>query len=105
MEAGVTALESGGFESWSKVQALAWGFRNTLGTELRVAAIYDRDYRCEEETAQLKDRLENEVQFAHFHHRKEIENYLLSPMILERSAKKHIQERSRRTGSAGLSRY
>ena len=95
---GVTALESGGFESWSKIQALAWGFRNTLGSELQIAAIYDRDYRCEEESIQLKIRLEKEVQFAHFHHRKEIENYLLSPQVLERAAKKTIEERARRIG-------
>ena len=95
---GVTALESGGFESWSKIQALAWGFRNTLGSELQIAAIYDRDYRCDEELTQLKIQLEKEIQFAHFHQRKEIENYLLLPKILERAAKKAIEDRARRTG-------
>ena len=95
---GMTALESGGFESWPKIQALAWGFRNTLGSELSITAIYDRDYRCDEESTQLKIELENEIKFAHFHHRKEIENYLLSPQVLERSAKRTIEERARRTG-------
>ena len=94
---GVTALESGGFESWPKIQALAWGFRNTLGSKLQIAAIYDRDYRCDEESTHLKIQLEKEIQFAHFHHRKEIENYLLSPQVLERAAKKTIEERARRT--------
>ena len=95
---GVTPLESEGFESWPKIQALAWGFRNTLGSKLQIAAIYDRDYRCDEESTQLKIRLEKEIKFAHFHQRKEIENYLLSPQVLERAAKKTIEERSRRIG-------
>ena len=95
---GLTALESGGFDSWSRVQALAWGLRKTLGSKLRIATIYDRDYRCEEESDQLKEKLEREIGFAHFHHRKEIENYLLSPNTLERAVKRAIEERSRRKG-------
>ena len=98
---GITALESGGFESWPKIQALAWGFRKTLGAELSIAAIYDRDYRCEAESTQLKIQLEKDIKFAHFHHRKETENYLLSPKILERAATRALAERARRTGAAG----
>ena len=94
---GMTALESGGFGSWPKIQALAWGFRKTLGSELSIAAIYDRDYRCDEESNQLKRQLEKEIKFAHFHHRKETENYLLSPKVLERAATRALQERARRT--------
>ncbi len=95
---GITALESGGFGSWFKVEALAWGFRDTLGSELSVAAIYDRDYRCYEETTSLKMRLEKEIVFAHFHRRKEVENYLLEPQVLERAARKAVEERARRRG-------
>ena len=98
---GLTALESGGFESWSRIQALAWGFRNTLGSELKIAAVYDRDYRCDEEVTQLRVKLEKEIQLAHFHRCKEIENYLLTPDVLERAIQKAIQERARRTGVAG----
>ena len=95
---GITALESGGFESWSKVQALAWGFRKTLGSELQIAAVYDRDYRCDEESAQLQGELQSEIKVAHFHRRKEIENYLLSPTVLARAARKAFDERAKRSG-------
>ncbi|MCY4109455.1 MAG: AAA family ATPase [Chloroflexi bacterium] len=95
---GMTALESGGFDSWARIQALAWGFRNTFKAELGIAAIFDRDYRCEEELTVLKERLEGEISFAHFHDRKEIENYLLSREILERAVQRAIEERARRTG-------
>lgn len=97
---GVTLFESGGFDSWSRIQALAWGFRDTLKAELSIGVVFDRDYRCEDELAQLKGQLEKEVDFVHFHKRKEIENYLLFPAVLERAAKRAIEERKRRTGDA-----
>ena len=56
---------------------MAWGFRNTLKAELKIGVVFDRDYRCEEELTQLKADLEKEVDFVHFHNRKEVENYLL----------------------------
>ena len=95
---GLTALESGGFESWPRVQALAWGFEKTLGSDLKIATIYDPDYRCKEESDQIKEKVEQEIELAHFHHRKEIENYLLFPITLERAIKRQIEERSRRNG-------
>lgn len=96
--AGIVAIESGGFESWARVEAMALGFRGMLRTAPSVAAIYDRDYRCDEESTELKTRLERAIQFAHFHARKEIENYLLSPEILKRAVNKASKERARRTG-------
>ena len=102
---GLTALESGGFESRSRIQSLAWGFRNTLGSELKIAAIYDRDYRCDEESIGLRNQLEKEIQLAHFHQRKEIENYLLLPQVLERTIKKAIKERARRSGQVVAARF
>ena len=97
---GVTPFESGGFDSWSRIQALAWGFKHTLKAELKIGVVFDRDYRCEEELTQLKTDLEMEVAFVHFHSRKEVENYLLSPAVLDRAAKKALRERERRTGES-----
>ncbi len=95
---GITALESGGFSSWPRVKALAWGFRKTLGTELKVAAVYDRDYQCGEEIDELVSSLNTEIQLAHIHQRKEIENYLLVPVVLERVVMQLIAEKARRNG-------
>ena len=95
---GLTTLESEGFESWPKVQALAWGFEKTLKTDLKIATIYDPDYRCNEESDQIKEQLEHDIELAHLHRRKEIENYLLSPDVLERAIKREIKDRSRRRG-------
>ncbi len=95
---GLTPLESGGFDSWPRVEALAWGLEKALGPKLRIAAIYDRDYRCQEETESLSSELGDKIEFAHFHARKEIENYLLLPEALNRAVMQAIKERARRTG-------
>jgi len=95
---GLTSLESGGFESWSKVEALAWGLEKALGPRLRIAAIYDRDYRCDAESECRTKEMEKHIEFAHFHDRKEIENYLLSPDAINRAVIQASKERSRRTG-------
>ena len=79
---------------------MAWGFKHTLKAELKIGVVFDRDYRCEEELTQLKTDLEMEVAFVHFHSRKEVENYLLSPAVLDRAAKKALRERERRTGES-----
>ena len=100
---GLTPLESGGFGSWPKVEALAWGLEKALGPKLRIAAIYDRDYRCEKESIYLSKELETKIDFAHFHERKEIENYLLSLEPLTRAVMQAIRERSRRTGEEAVS--
>ncbi|RLA04982.1 MAG: hypothetical protein DRQ54_08785 [Gammaproteobacteria bacterium] len=92
--AGLTVLESGGFGSWERVQALSWGFNQTLGSGLKIAAIYDRDYRSDMETESLLESLRKEIHFAHFHRRKEVENYLLVPAVLQRVASKLIESRS-----------
>ena len=81
---GITPIESGGFSSWQRVQALAWGLRKTLGDGIKVAAIYDRDFKCDEEIKHLSESLGEEVDFIHFLRRKEIENYLLAPQVLNR---------------------
>ncbi|MXY23964.1 MAG: AAA family ATPase [Acidobacteria bacterium] len=97
---GLTAIALGGFDSWTKIKAFAWGFKSTLGAELSIVAIFDRDYRCEEELTRLKGQLEEEIEFAHFHGRKELENYLLSPEILHRASTKAVEDRARRSGGS-----
>lgn len=95
----LTPLESGGFSSWQEIKSLAAGFERTLGVALRVGALYDRDYWCDEEIECIKAELGRHLVFSHIHRRKEMENYLLVPSVLERALEKAILERNRRTGS------
>ncbi|MDM5196647.1 AAA family ATPase [Fictibacillus enclensis] len=94
----ITAFESEGFSSWKKIQSFAWGFKSTLNSNINVGVIFDRDYWSEEELADIKESLDEGVAFTHIHQRKEMENYLLVPTVLERALRKAIQERHSRTG-------
>ncbi|MGN7745466.1 ATP-dependent nuclease [Pseudomonas sp. 22515] len=95
----ITQLSSDGYSSWPKVQALAWGLKSALGAEIKIAAVYDRDFWCDAETEIVEAKLKAELTFAHIHRRKEMENYLLVPAVLERCLNKYILERSKRDGS------
>ena len=93
----LTPFESGGFSSWDKVKALAWGLSKTLEADIPIVAVYDRDYFCDEHITDIYKGLNSELRLAHFHKRKEIENYLLVPSVLERVLDKAIKEREQRS--------
>lgn len=95
----ITQLASEGYSSWPKVKALAWGLKSTLGTGIKIAAIYDRDFWCNAETQEVETQLKAELAFAHIHKRKEMENYLLIPSVLERCLNRLIIERNKRVGT------
>lgn len=94
----VTAFESGGFSSWEKIKSFAWGVKHTIDANMKLFAIYDRDYYCSDEIKNILDSLQAELTHAHIHHRKEIENYFLVIPVLERALEKQLCNRNRRTG-------
>lgn len=94
----ITALESGGFASWDKIKSFAWGVKNTIDANMKLFAIYDRDYFCKEEIEEIIGSLKSELTDAHIHERKEIENYLLCVPVLQRVLVKQIETRKRRLG-------
>ena len=96
---GLTALESGGFDSWPKIQGFSWGLQGSFESDLKIAVIYDHDYRSDQENSAHRETLERELDLVHFHNRKEIENYLLVPEVLNRAIRRAIEERARRTGT------
>jgi hypothetical protein len=81
----ITPLASGGFGSWERITILASGIAQALGAPLTIGAIYDRDYFCEEQISDVMDRLSKTLEFARIFARKEIENYLLVPKVLDRA--------------------
>lgn len=94
----VTAIESGGFTSWDRIKALAWGFDSLLDSGMSVGAVFDSDFWCTEELEALKTELEEHLDFAHFLARKELENYLLEPAVLEKALQTALREQERRSG-------
>lgn len=93
----LTPFESGGFSSLDKVKALGWGLSDTLDANITIVAVYDRDYFCDEEITEKHKELSSKLKLACIHRRKEIENYLLVPSVLERVLDKAIRERERRS--------
>lgn len=94
----LTAMESGGFAAWDRVKGMAAAFGEALGFDLKVGAIFDRDYWCEENIQEIQAELDRHLSFAHIHSRKEIENYLLLPDLLDRATASAIREREVRSG-------
>lgn len=94
----LTAFESGGFSSWEKIKSFAWGIKNTIDSSMRLFAVYDRDYFCQEEIDAILNGLRSELTHAHIHNRKEMENYLLVIPVLQRVLAKQVEARNRRAG-------
>ncbi|MFV8751926.1 ATP-dependent nuclease [Nannocystaceae bacterium ST9] len=98
---GLTAVQSEGFDNWEKVQATAWGLEKILeGAALKIGAIFDRDFRCDLQIADILSDMKLNMSFAHIHKKKEIENYLLNVAVLQRALQSSLNDRARRTGDA-----
>lgn len=95
----LTPFESGGFSSWEKVKSFAWGAKKTIDANLKIFAVYDRDYYCGEEIQSIESDLKKELTNAHVLDRKEMENYLLDVNILQRVLAKQLEARNKRTGN------
>lgn len=89
-------VSSEGFNP-TKVRDVSEGIEATLGTTILKAAVFDRDYRSDSEIAEVLSKLRQFVDLAHIHRRKELENYLLEPMAIQRAIQKQIEEHNRRT--------
>ncbi len=90
-----TVVPVDGFAQWEKIQALGWGFEKTLGQSISMAAVFDKDFRCDEEVSDIVKSLQKSLEISHIHSRKEIENYLLIPDALDIALKRRYKERSK----------
>jgi energy-coupling factor transporter ATP-binding protein EcfA2 len=78
------------------------GIESTVGKAIGAAIIFDRDYRVGDEVAALLKDFAEFASFQHIHQRKEIENYLLDPGILQRSVDRRLKERQARAGGGAV---
>lgn len=86
----------GGF-SPDRIRTLKEGMETTLGGKVSAAAILDRDFRSEDECADIKARSNSFCNLVVVHTRKEIENFLLVPAALDRAAAQRIADKNRRS--------
>jgi hypothetical protein len=76
-ETSVTIVPLGGFSHREKIADAAWTFEKVLQAEIAIAAVLDRDYRCQEEIDQIKNGVPASIPNFFILNRKELENYLL----------------------------
>ena len=81
----ITAVKVEGFSGAERIRNIAWGMNRTLGTQLQMAAVLDRDFFPDEQIEEMRTSLERNTAFTHIHSRKELENYLLIPEVLQRA--------------------
>jgi hypothetical protein len=81
----ITIVPIGGFGQRQKIEHAAWTFEKVLKSEIAIAAILDRDYRCAEEIEEITRDARTTVPHFHILERKEIENYLLAPRAIARA--------------------
>ena len=81
-----------------RVRNLKNGIEITLGIDIAIATILDRDYRSYSERDALAKNCEEFCDFVMIHDRKEIENFLLVPNTLDRAAERKVHEQTKRSG-------
>ena len=83
----------------SKVRDFIKGIETTLGTTVLAGAVFDRDYRSPEECKKEVSQLKKHCFFARIHGRKELENFLLIPGVLQRAVDRRLTKHATRTGT------
>lgn len=96
----LTPFESGGFSSWGKIKAFAWGVRRTIDSDIKIFAVYDRDYYCDEQISAIETELMMELTDAQILSRKEMENYLLDIDVLQRVLGSQLEAKIKRSGTS-----
>lgn len=87
--ASVTLMKTDGFTNWSRVSTSSWVFENFFGFHIPVAAIFDRDYRCDEEVEDFLGDINTDDTQCRVLPCKEIENLLLVPDAVKAVVKRY----------------
>lgn len=75
----------GGFSQWRRAQHTVWAFRELLGIDIKVACLFDRDYRCKKEIEAFIHEMKESGIDCYVLGRKEIENFLLVASAIARA--------------------
>lgn len=94
-----TMVPISGLTSWQSIVSFSTLFKKSMTTSIKMCAIFDRDYYPNEQIDEIRSELSRHVPYVYFHQRKEIENYLLNPLVLQRAVDSAVKERNLRTGS------
>ena len=78
-------MKTDGFGNWSRITGAAWTLKNALSMDVKIGALFDRDYRCDGEVEKFEAKVSSDEIMCRVLKKKEIENYLLVPDLLVRS--------------------
>lgn len=82
-----------------KLRAFKEGIEKTIGSKIKSAVIFDRDYRSEDEVKQELKELSKGHEFAHIHSCKEIENFLINLNAIDKAINDRVNEKNKRSGN------
>lgn len=88
-------LQAGGYSQWRRIREVNWALHEIFGVDAKLGALFDRDYRCDEEVAEFEDDLSTPELWVGVLRRKEIENYALNLQAVQRTL--HIRLDTRGT--------
>jgi len=89
----LTVIPIEGFSQNERVSGTNWTFSKIISEEVKLMALFDRDYRCDEEIEEFISRINKDASYVHILKRKEIENYLLSIEAIRNSINLRIRKR------------
>ena len=95
---GIAPFPLGGFPSIQRIKAVSLGVSESIGESVVFGGIFDRDFRPDQEIYGLLEKLASELALPVILARKEIENYLLVPTVLDRTLARLLEDRARRNG-------
>ena len=88
-------MKADGFGNWSRITGAAWTLKNALEMDVKIGALFDRDYRCDGEVEKFESGVSSEEIMCRVLRKKELENYLLVPDLLVRSIIARLNDRGK----------
>ncbi len=88
----VTLMKTDGFSNWSRVTTSSWVFEKFFGFKIPVSAVFDRDYRCDDEIADFMNNVNVGDTLCRVLPQKEMENFLLVPKAIVAVVKKFARD-------------
>lgn len=95
---GVAPFPLGGFPTIQRLKGVTLGVSESIGGPMLFGGIFDRDFRPDEQIEELLESFGSELDLAVILDRKEIENYLLVPDVLDRVLRRLLELRARQSG-------
>lgn len=83
-----------------RIRNLKAGMETTLGDKVVASAILDKDYRSNKECNSISTSCAKFVEFVRILKCKEVENFLLVPLAIDRAIRRKIADQSKRTGKS-----